>query len=64
VSEDQARALGAREVAADFVELLKAIVDEDEIRLYSVRFDADLYDIEVTHDAWGIVSAPPGRLRD
>jgi hypothetical protein len=61
VSEDQARALGAREVAADFVELLKAIVDEDEIRLYSVRFDADLYDIEVTHDAWGITLSLDGR---
>lgn len=33
---------------------MKAIVDADEIRLYSVSFDADLYDIEVTHDTWGI----------
>ena len=46
--------MSSREVAADFAERLKAIVDEHEIRMHSVRFDADLYDIEVEHDDWGM----------
>ena len=46
--------MSSREVAADFVERLKPIIDEDRIRMYPVSFDANLYDIEITHDAWGI----------
>ena len=49
--------MSSREVAADFVERLKAIVDDDEIRLHLVKFFPDfpdLYDVEVTHDDWGM----------
>jgi hypothetical protein len=46
--------MSSREVAADFVERLKAIIDEDRIRMYPLSFNANLYDIEITHDAWGI----------
>jgi len=46
--------MSSREVAADFVERLKAIIDEGRIRMYPLSFDANLYDIEITHDAWGI----------
>ena len=46
--------MSSREVAADFVERLKAIIDEDKIRIYPLSFDANLYDIEITHDAWGM----------
>ena len=47
--------MNSREVAEDFVQRLKAIVDWDEIRLHSVSFDADLYDIQLTHGAWGMI---------
>ena len=53
--------MSTREVAADFVERLKAIIDEDKIRMYPVSFDANLYDIEITHDAWGITLSLDGR---
>ena len=46
--------MSSREVTADFVERLKAIIDEDRIRMYPLSFDANLYDIEITHDAWGM----------
>ena len=46
--------MNSREAALDFVQRLKAIVDWDEMRLHSVSFDADLYDIELTHGAWGM----------
>jgi hypothetical protein len=46
--------MSSREVAADFVERLKAIIDEDRIRIYPLSFDANLHDIEITHDAWGM----------
>jgi hypothetical protein len=49
--------MNSREAAVDFVERLKAIVDDDEIRLHLVKFFPefpDLYDVEVTHDDWGM----------
>jgi hypothetical protein len=46
--------IGPGRVARDFVAQLKTIVPEDEIRLHPVRFDPDLYDINVEHDGWGI----------
>ena len=46
--------MSSRDVAAHFVERLKAIIDEGKIRMYPLSFDANLYDIEVTHDAWGM----------
>jgi hypothetical protein len=36
--------MSSREVADAFVESLKAIIDEDRIRMYPVSFDANLYD--------------------
>jgi hypothetical protein len=53
--------MSSREVAEAFVESLKAIIDEDKIRMYPVSFDANLYDIEITHDAWGITLSLDGR---
>ena len=53
--------MSSREAAVDFVERLKAIVDGDKIRMYPVSFDANLYDIEITHDAWGIILSLDGR---
>jgi hypothetical protein len=47
--------MSSREVAADFVERLKAIIDEDKIRMYPVSFDTNIYDIEITHDDWWLV---------
>jgi hypothetical protein len=46
--------MNSREAAIEFVGQLKTIVPEDEIRLHAVRFDADLYDIDVEHGEWAI----------
>src|SRR5579872_2080330 len=46
--------MSSREVAADLVERLKAIFGEDEIRLHSARFNANLFDVEVAHGDWGM----------
>jgi hypothetical protein len=53
--------MSSKEVAEAFVESLKAIIVEDKIRMYPVSFDANLYDIEITHDAWGITLSLDGR---
>ena len=44
--------MSSRDVAEGFVESLKTIIDADKIRMHPVSFDADLYDVEVMHDAW------------
>jgi len=52
--------MSSREAAEAFVESLRALIDADKIRMYPLSFDANLYDIEVTHDAWKItVSLDP-----
>jgi hypothetical protein len=43
--------MSSREVAADFVERLKAIIDEDKIRMYPFSFDANLYVISGSRSA-------------
>jgi hypothetical protein len=53
--------MSSKEVAEAFVESLKAIIVEDKIRMYPVSFDANLYDIEIRHDAWGIMLSLDGR---
>jgi hypothetical protein len=53
--------MSSKEVADAFVESLKAIIDGDRIRVYPVRFDANLYDIEVTSVAWSMTLSLDGR---
>jgi len=44
--------MSSREVAEGFVERLKGVVGENNIRLHSVRSDAHMYDVEVAHGDW------------
>jgi hypothetical protein len=53
--------MSSREAAEAFVESLKALFDTDKIRMYPVSFDANLFDIDVRHNAWGITLSLDGR---
>lgn len=44
----------AREAAAGFADKLRLIIPTEEIRLHGMKFDADLFDVEVEHNGWGI----------
>jgi hypothetical protein len=46
--------LSSREAAERFAQELETIVDKGAIHVHPVSYNADLYDIDVSHDALGM----------